>query len=177
MLLPLSLVWGLLAHSSLGSTPIRREYDSHQYYVLEHLPNSGMSLADTALALGVEVVEQAGQLRNHWVVRVEKQARDTGADPVLQTLDSLRSRAHLGSRDLHARGVVSSVRYLEPQTLRQRVKRAPIELRAPIGVTNPEGNETSLEVATRVGIQDPLFSEQWHLVNDEYPEVSAFLQV
>ena len=42
------------------------------YYVLEHDPRYGSSLDETARTLGVEVVEQAGELVNHWLVRVTK---------------------------------------------------------------------------------------------------------
>jgi kexin len=55
------------------------------------------------------------------------------------------------------------VPYLERQTLRRRHKRAPPSQRPPSS-TSSEG------VAARLGIQDPLFSKQWHLVNDDHPE-------
>lgn len=172
-----TLVVTLLAHkSALGAAPTKRSYDTHNYYVVEHDPriNSGASLADAARALGVEVVEQAGELHNHWLVRTQKPTGDLVArgegqrevDPVIETFDRLRSRASsaLAARseeDLQARAVVSSVRYLSRQVLSQRVRRAPPPIRPP---------QSQDSVVERFGIKDPLFPQQWHLVNDEHPE-------
>ncbi|KAJ7137686.1 peptidase S8/S53 domain-containing protein [Mycena epipterygia] len=156
MLLPWTLLLSLLAHHTVfASTPAKRFYDSHTYYVLEHDPASGASLSDVARALGVQVVEQAGELVNHWLVRVEKTNSDD--DPVLDTYHRLRRDTTLAPRA----NPVGSVRYLARQTLRQRVKRAPPPIRP-----------TAQAIADRLGIQDPMFTKQWHLVNDEYPEHS-----
>ncbi|KAJ6618790.1 peptidase S8/S53 domain-containing protein [Mycena sp. CBHHK59/15] len=168
MLLPWSLLLPLLAHHTvLALSPAKCSYNTHNYYVLEHDPLSGAALGDVVRALGVEVVEQAGELANHWLVRVAKSDSDLSTrgevfDRVLNTYDRLRRGDPLEQR---SDSVVSSVRYLSRQTLRQRVKRAP----PPIG---PPPDWTSQAIAERLGIQDPMFSKQWHLVNDEYPEHS-----
>ncbi|RDB21406.1 Dibasic-processing endoprotease [Hypsizygus marmoreus] len=175
MRLSWTLVVSLSAlQAALGATPAGRSYDSHNYYVIEHDPrvDSGASLADVARALGVEVVEQAGELRDHWVVRSEKPLTDLVArgeeprDAVIDAFERLRGRAssELWTRsedDVEARAVVSSVKFLERQVLRQRAKRAPPAIRPPASVKS---------VAERFGIKDPLFPDQWHLVNPEYPE-------
>jgi len=179
MRLPWTLILALLAHQSVSAlSPTKRHYGTHNYYVLEHDPRvlSGASLADVARALGVEVVERAGELSDHWLVRSEKPLADLAgrgeiSDHVLDAYESLRARAALTqdshflahSADTHqARSVVSSVKYLSRQYLRQRVKRAPPPIRPTPG--------SSRAVALRLGIQDPLFPKQWHLVNDEQPE-------
>jgi kexin len=177
MRLPYTLVVTLLARSAFGWTPAKRTYDTHDYYVVEHTPDtaSGASLADVAFALGVEVVSQVGQLQNHWLVRVAKAsilvARDEDAgDHVLRNFDALRSRAasHLSSRSedgLHARSIVSSVKFLSArQELQQRSKRAPPPFR-PLPI-----QPSVQEVAQRFGIADVMFPQQWHLVNKEYPQ-------
>jgi kexin len=173
MRLPYTLVVTLLAQSAFGWTPAKRSYDTHDYYVLEHDPSSGASLVDVALALGVEVVEQAGALRNHWLVRTTINSilpREENTDIVLRNFEDLRSRAasHLSSRSedaLHVRSVVSSVKYLSArQELYQRVKRAPPPIRPP--TTQP----SIYDVAQKFGIVDPLFPKQWHLVNEKYPQ-------
>ncbi|KAJ7461457.1 peptidase S8/S53 domain-containing protein [Mycena latifolia] len=168
MLLRWSLVLPLLAHQAvLAAYPAKRFYNSHHYYVLEHDPSSGASLSDVAHALSVEVVEQAGELVNHWLVRIEKSDSDLSPrgeifDPVLYTYQRLRRDTTL---DRRSNPVASSVRYLSRQTLRQRIKRAP----PPI---SPPAEASAQAIADRLDIHDPLFTKQWHLVNDEYPEHS-----
>ena len=166
----------LAQNTVLAAAPRRRSYDTHNYYVLEHNPtiNSGASLNDVAHALGVKVVEQVGELPNHLLVRSEKPLGDLAlrsvgqeeVDPVLTTFKDLKIKASskLASRSedsLRARAVVLSVRYLARQNLEQRFKRAPPSIRPPVSSEN---------VAEQFGIKDPLFPQQWHIVNDEFPE-------
>lgn len=178
----LTIFLALLAHVSGSlSTPAKRLYDTHDYYVLEHRPTAGASLADIAHALGVQVVEQAGELANHWVVHSPKStdhplARQ-GKDRIVARLEELTARAapsaYLSARSedvQQAKRIVSSIRYFEPQTLRSRTKRAPPPI---IEAAKPHSdNNTAHAVALRLGISDPLFQQQWHLVNDEYPQHS-----
>ena len=175
MRFPLTLVL-LFSHSFvLGARPTKRFYHTHDYYVLEHDPRAGASLEDCARALGVEVVEQAGELVNHWLVRVPKhmQRRD-GVDVVLSSLASLRSLASgnpslpaRSASNLHARELSSSIRWLDRQEPRQLAKRAP----PPMGQDTDSPNSVEA-VAERLDIHDPLFPEQWHLINTQYPEHS-----
>jgi len=145
---------------------------------LEHDPFAipGASLSTVAEALGVDVVEQAGELPNHWLVRTEKPrftTRDKDSDRVLDRFQHLHSRAKLErethplprSADLHASAIVSALKYLSRRLeLRQRIKRAPPP---PVQSHN---ESLAQRVATRLGILDPRFPEQWHLVNNDYPE-------
>jgi len=175
MHLPLALVL-LLSHSFvLGARPTKRSYHTHDYYVLEHDPHAGASLEDCVRALGVEVVEQAGELVNHWLIRIPKdvQKRD-GADAVLSSLASLRSLASehpsLSARsisNLQARELSSSIRWLDRQELRQRVKRAPPPIRPETDSPN-----SVKAVSERLDIHDPSFPKQWHLINTPHPEHS-----
>ncbi|KAH7910749.1 peptidase S8/S53 domain-containing protein [Hygrophoropsis aurantiaca] len=175
MRLPLSLILVLLAHQCvIGSPPTKRSYSTHDYYVLEHKPSAGASLADCALALGVEVVEQAGELINTWLVRIPTpglSARSV-SDGVLEKYEQLRLRA--GSHDhadilsrsderIQARRITSSIKHLSRQTPRQRTKRAPPP------ITPSESPSSSAAIAARLGFVDPLFTKQWHIVNDEEP--------
>ena len=91
MRLPLTLILALLAYDSVLATPAKRDYTTHGYYVLEHDPLAGTSLVDCARALGVEVVEQAGELQNHWLVRAAAWSCDLGectSSLPLQTSDT-----------------------------------------------------------------------------------------
>ncbi|KAJ7685496.1 peptidase S8/S53 domain-containing protein [Mycena polygramma] len=166
LVLPWTLLLPLLAHHAVfAATPAQRFYNSHDYYVLEHDPSTGVPLNDVMRALGVEAVEQAGELTNHWLVRVEKpdatlSPRGEIGDRVVDTYNRLRRDPVLQRR---SNPVASSVRYLARQTLRQRVKRAPPPIPAPTDFTADA-------VAKRLGIQDPLFTKQWHLINADFPE-------
>ncbi|PPQ71410.1 hypothetical protein CVT24_012228 [Panaeolus cyanescens] len=164
-------LFSFLCAVSASSHPKQRSYDTHNYYVL-HYTGSGASLAEVLHALDVELVEQAGQLQDHWLVRKETLlvSRDT-QDSVISTYNSFRTLADSTlplsprSQDVDlARRVISAVDYIEPQILRRRVKRAP-----PPPV-QPSHTMSSAEVAVKFDIQDPMFRNQWHLVNDEFPE-------
>ncbi|PFH54267.1 hypothetical protein AMATHDRAFT_135595 [Amanita thiersii Skay4041] len=175
MHLPFSLLLVLLAQSSfVKCIPAKRSYDTHHYYVIAHDPHSDTSLDDVARSLNVEIVERAGELENHWLVRTpkplfDKVGRDKPSDRVLQLFEDLRTKANSNSplqkrsEAEHARRIVSSVKYLSKQTLRRRVKRAPPLVR-------PPDSSAARATAARLGIQDPWFPRQWHLINDEYPE-------
>lgn len=154
--------------------PAKRSYDTHNYYVLHHDPTtpSGASLADVAHALNVELVEQAGELQDHWVVKQSKPVGSLAAreesDPVLSKYEALKKQANspIGTRseDINlSRRIVSSVDYLALQTLRRRDKRAP----PPV---TPATESSAVGVAARFDIKDPLFPKQWHLVNDDFPQ-------
>ncbi|KAF9473769.1 hypothetical protein BDN70DRAFT_885532 [Pholiota conissans] len=172
MLVPYVLLLAL--RLAAAAIPTKRFYDTHNYYVLDHDPTNptGASLNDVILALDVELVEQVGELQDHWIVRQKKSSYSLASrdisDPVLSTFEALKREAAspMGTRaeDSHlARRVVSSVNYLSLQTLRRRVKRAP----PPV---TPATDTSAVGVATRFHIQDPLFPKQWHLVNEEFPQ-------
>ena len=86
--------------------------------------------------------------------------QETSFDLVLSNFERLQAqaRSHITSRSeetLIAKRVASSVTFLERQTLHELV---------------PSHSATSQEVADRLNLHDPLFTEQWHLVNDEHPK-------
>ncbi|CCL99995.1 uncharacterized protein FIBRA_02020 [Fibroporia radiculosa] len=175
MRLPFTLIFALLGCDAVFASPAKRHYSTHNYYVLEHDPSAGASLADVARTLGVEVIEQAGELHNHWLVRASKptSALDSRQlDPVMQIWEGLQAGTVHNSyaradETLLSRHVASSVKYLSPQTLRQRVKRAPPPINP--GSQTDEQVESSKAFAQRMGILDPDFPRQWHLINDQFP--------
>jgi kexin len=176
-----------IAHgaSSVTAKSARRDHTTHAYYALEHAPHAGAALSECAAALGVELVERVGELSNVWLVRAPHAAlaarsasAGADADPVVAALAELRARAaqqpswlalpHPRRRAQHARRVAASVRFLERQVPRQRVKR---DGRAVLDAPTDGGPlATTHDVATTLGIADPEFPKQWHLVNDEFPE-------
>ncbi|ESK83481.1 kex protein [Moniliophthora roreri MCA 2997] len=172
MRLHFSLLWllsSLLLSASALTQPAKRTYDTHIYYVLEHDSQADGAPLDIILQeLRVEMVEQVGALKDHWLVKREKSfeeltKRDISEnDPVLARYNEIRELRD-GDLQLRSGALGSSIKSLSLQTLRQRVKRAPPPL-APAPVYASEA------VAQRFDIGDPLFSKQWHLVNDDFPE-------
>ncbi|KAH9958323.1 peptidase S8/S53 domain-containing protein [Russula dissimulans] len=173
MRLPFSLLFLLFSYHAADAR--RHTFDTHDYYVLEHDPRIGPSLSQVAGRLGVQVVERAGELDNLWVVRIPKEhpstspiKRDEGHDRVFAALAALRSSPSARDHErLTARSIADSVKHLARQELRQRVKRAPPPVRP--------GDETLAHplaeaVIDKLGIHDPQFTQQWHLVNEKYPE-------
>ncbi|KAF8992376.1 peptidase S8/S53 domain-containing protein [Cyathus striatus] len=183
MHLPTSLLALLLVQFTITTTakPAARTYGTHDYYVLEHRANeASASLDEVARALGVEIVERAGELADHWLVRTVKPqesnlaVRGSDHDHVLDKFENMKAKAaarfvRRGDEEHYdlAKRVASSVNYLDKQVLRQLEKRAPPPIRPPLP-QRPAA--TSAEVASRMGFRDPLFGDQWHLVNDEFPE-------
>ncbi|KAJ7709530.1 peptidase S8/S53 domain-containing protein [Mycena rosella] len=151
----------------------KRNYEADKFYVLEHDVRHA-SLGAVSRALGVEVVDRAGELPNHWLVRAPKAPGELGAraeerDAVVDTYERLRARSResaLSTRDEEAR-TGAAIKYLARQIPRQRVKRAPALIRQP-----KPSEEDARAVALRLGINDPLFPAQWHLLNEESAEHS-----
>ena len=160
-ILSLALLSSTTAASRKVARLAKRSYSEFDYYVLEHDPSVGMPIEECALALGAEVVEQAGELENHWLLRSRK--ADSGRDDMLRRWSDSRS---IEKRD----GLSNAVKQVTKQTLRQRVKRAAVPAPPPISPDSDNSVALAREMAARLGIQDPLFKDQWHLINDEFPE-------
>ncbi|KAI9511112.1 peptidase S8/S53 domain-containing protein [Russula earlei] len=172
MRLPFSLFL-LLSHFAAGAR--KHTFDTHDYYILEHDPLVGPPLSQVASHLGVQVVEPAGELDNFWVVRIPKQGpstspseRDGGEDRVYAALEALRSTISARDPSHHvARSIANSVKHLARQELRQRVKRAP----PPIYPSQDDDDHALAQpIMDELGIHDPLFPAQWHIINEKYPE-------
>jgi kexin len=185
MRLPFFLLFLLSSHHAVDA--LKHSFDTHDYYVLEHDPHVGPSLSQVAAQLRVQVVERAGELDNLWVVRIPKKypstssigERDDDEDRVFAALAALRGTNAPSPRDQHvdrrfSRRIADSVKHLARQELRQRVKRAPPPIRpgGANGNDDDDAHPLAQAVGDRLGIEDPLFIQQWHIVNDEIPEHS-----
>lgn len=169
-----------------------RNYDTHSYYVLEHDPSSSTAPShhEVVRELGAELVEQVGELKDHWLIRIPREHLDGRQDdPVLNKMRSLRRRAavarvsdHIQKRDvLHARRIASSVRSLEAQVPRQRTKRwlyHEDQTRSPSARRTADDDDDADESPTvqrynklvkELDIKDPEFHTQWHLINIKTP--------
>jgi kexin len=157
--------------------PSKRSYSTHDYYVLEHDPFLSFSPQDCADALGVELVEQVGELENHWLVRIPHNApskRTSDVDPILRRLTALRRAEETLPQHLQLRSpsdirrLTRSIRSLEPQIPRLRTKkRAPTPFPEP--APPPVLPTKADEIAQKLGIVDPIFHDQWHFANPDHP--------
>ena len=175
MRLPLPLLLCFLIQQCVyASPPTKRSHSTHDYYVLEHNPSAAATLEECTRELGVELVEQVGELRNVWLVRSAKLVSTfstvAGTDQVLRRFEDLAALSEHPTSlypragvHAHAHRISSSIRHLSPQIPRQRIKRAP-----PPPTSEP--STPSEIIAEQLGFADPLFTKQWHIVNDQYPE-------
>jgi hypothetical protein len=153
----LSLLLSLFLESEASSLD-KREFDLYDYFVLEHEPASGVPLHDVLEPLGLELVEKAGQLKDHWLLRRLKDSKEATALPH-EFLLHRRAPTGLESADPYTQHLAKAVKHIAPQTLRQRVKRGVLGARVPQSV---EWSGLSSEtVAEREGIIDPEFKNQW----------------
>jgi kexin len=172
MYLPAALILLLTPYLCTGAKT-KLDWNTNDHFVIQHDPNGPASLTECCNALGVEPIEQVGELENHWLVRTPKhvQKRDE-AHPVIDTLNYLRRHA---SGELQKRAtssetsfrIVNSIKMLEKQELRKRVKRElalPIERRQQGLVGGPIST-----YAQKFNIVDAICPSQWHHVNDQYP--------
>ncbi|KAF8321527.1 hypothetical protein DL93DRAFT_2051382 [Clavulina sp. PMI_390] len=203
------LVAQLAASATVSRTPAKRSYDSHDYYVLQLDARASATPDECANELGVELVEQVGELAHHYLVRVPSSSFDSpdvssspskrsngqisssspASDAIVERFHALRSFPSTSSHSPEARSpsspsrsherrrrISKSLRSLERQVPRQRTKkRAPIpersdgtsvwdDPRAPV----PPGSKSQV-IAQELGIVDPIFNDQWHLANNQYP--------
>ncbi|GAA94793.1 uncharacterized protein L969DRAFT_90838 [Mixia osmundae IAM 14324] len=177
------------SHHGQVRQPARREYDTHHYYVVEldaahQLAWHPDGPAQIASSLGAELVEQLGELQDHYLVRSAKplSRRDNDEhDAVLARYAALKERSDLIKRsDDHGAAILS----LDKQVLRHRVKRF-MELGdlsnevLPRSPQYPGAKQDNKPVpkylrmlADRFSIPDPLWPKQWHLANDDMRENS-----
>ncbi|KAI2604698.1 peptidase S8/S53 domain-containing protein [Hypoxylon sp. NC1633] len=154
------LVVGSLA--GLGSSTVqRRDYNTHDYYVLDL--ERGVQPDKIASRLGLRHEGQLGQLAGHHVFSTIR-AED---DVVRRAVQERRRKRSLGGVD-----VLDSVKSSYKQKLR-----APMQKRVipppPVGhhptIREDEADAKAVEeqksVMEQLGISDPIFHEQWHLFN------------
>ncbi|KAG8927766.1 pheromone processing endoprotease [Tulasnella sp. 418] len=165
------ILFASLSSSVASRTPAKRSYTTHDYYVLEHDPSSRTTHHECIDAVGAELVEQVGELKDHWLIRVPK---STERDPVLDSYHSIKRRAtnpqhSWWKRDnshISARRISSGIRSLTPQIPRQRTKRWMEH--HPSERQNPETGRIK-HIQDTLGIHDPTFPSQWHLINEVTP--------
>ena len=142
-----------------------RDYDLNDYFTL-HLSRES-SPNDVARALNLRSEGQVGQLDGHYLFSAPKGTHD--ADNLLTDLRLKRRKREILPQELE--GVLWHAR----SQLKQLVKRVPPQLppRAdttiPGADSGPPANADAVlrkqEVANKLGIADPIWNDQWHLLN------------
>jgi kexin len=154
-----------LGYLASASTLRARDYDAQDYYVL-HL-DSATPPSQVALQLGLTHEGQLGELQDHHIFSCHKQDEDV----VHAALKERRRR----KRSLGESDILDRVKFAQKQKMKARMeKRGPLPP-LPAGYAAPveERQESATEavlakqaaVAAALGIQDPIFHEQWHLLN------------
>ena len=161
---------GFLALASLawGADIRRRTHDSHDYYALHLEP--GSSPSEVASALGLDYEGTLGELPDHHTFSSPRD-RQHEADDILHELRIRRRK-----RDVHTRrGALDGVLWSQKQKLKPPMQKRAIPPRSradpPAGAANtqPSVDNPAMilrqEIQKTLGIQDPIFGEQWHLFN------------
>ncbi|KAI9679934.1 MAG: pheromone processing endoprotease [Caeruleum heppii] len=146
-------------------------FDTHDYYALHLAPSTTPSEIATALNLAYE--GQLGELKDHYIFSTPRQDLDV----VKIARDQRRKQR---KRDVTTSAQpLDGILFSQKQMLKRRlVKRAIIpsameRAGPPVGVdppsTTPPMEDAALvrqkEIARSLGINDPIFGEQWHLYN------------
>lgn len=137
--------------------------DSHDHYVLHLDPEA--SPEQVASSLGLTYDGQFGELRDHYVFKGAKAEHDV----VSTELKARRRR----KRALNDHDPLDGVLFSNKQQLRapweKRIIPRPLgpalEERASGDTSDPALLAAQQSVATTLGITDPIFAEQWHLMN------------
>ncbi|KAL2157152.1 hypothetical protein VTH06DRAFT_6373 [Thermothelomyces fergusii] len=149
-----------LAALATASRILPRDWEANDYYVL-HL-DADTSPQEVARSLGMSHEGPLGELRDHHVF-IARRAED---DVVKRELARRRKKRALGGRD-----VLDGVLFSQKQRLRK-----PWEKRVVPRLLGPPPRRSAYEpvealaqrqteVAQKLGIKDPIFHEQWHLLN------------
>jgi kexin len=143
-----------------------RNYEAQDYYVLQLDPTTPPS--QVAIKLGLTHQGQLGELKDHHIFSCHKREED-----VVHTAlkERRRRKRFVGGSD-----VLDGVKFAQKQKLKARMEKrglipplpegypSPVEERqAPPPVDAAVAKQSA--IARALGIQDPIFNEQWHLYN------------
>ncbi|KUJ24390.1 uncharacterized protein LY89DRAFT_572892 [Mollisia scopiformis] len=153
-----------LGYLASASNLHARNYEAQDYYVLHLDPTTPPS--QVAVKLGLTHEGPLGELQDHHVFSCHKQEED-----VVHTALKERRRR---KRSIGGYDVLDGVKLAQKQKLKARMEKRGIIPPRPAGYASPiEERQTPEEaavakqasVAAALGIQDPIFNEQWHLFN------------
>ncbi|KAL2005632.1 hypothetical protein VTN00DRAFT_10125 [Thermoascus crustaceus] len=150
-------------------------HDTHDFFALHLDPST--SPEHVARVLGARHEGQVGELVDHHTFSLPKE-RSAEVDALLEDLRArrkLRRRAGdhaavLGKRSDGLDGILWSQKLALKQRLQKRIP-PPVESRGSLWPSrssvqeDPVAAQTRKDIASTLGITDPIFSEQWHLFN------------
>lgn len=151
------------------SAALRRDYDAHDYYAV-HL-RQGVDPGHLGDHLGLHYEGPLGELKDHHIFRTSERQHDYDHIQIAkEALKVRRRKREVGSEVPH---ILDHVLLSQKQDVS---KRFPLVKRSWMPETRQQnGNyagtpvesavEEGLAVAKTLGIQDPIFQEQWHLHN------------
>ncbi|KAL7276153.1 pheromone processing endoprotease [Rhizina undulata] len=149
-----------------------RDYELREYYALHLTP--GVPPEDIGRLFGLEHEGVIGELDDHHLYSAPIGRSDVVADHLEDFGRRKRRKRDLKAEDLTERDLFESVLYAEKQKLKRLVKRSippnPRSTPAPAAQdvsSQPvdSAEATLLKLAETLGIQDPIFQDQWHLYN------------
>ena len=170
LLLPTAVLIG-----QISAVLHKRDYDSHDYYAVHLRP--GIQPEALSSHLGLHYEGPLGELEDHYIFRAsERQHEYDHIGTAVEDLRRRRRKREAGASDPH---ILDHVLLTQKQELHRRfplVKRHT----PPLNVferhfdryadsTPPiqDAVEQGLEIAKSLGIEDPIFQDQWHLFNHE----------
>ena len=160
-----------LACSSSAANIRSRNHETHEYYAL-HLEHN-TSPKQVAAALGLHYEGKLGELPDHYTFSSPRQELHQ-ADDILQDLRIRRRKRDLTTRD----GVLGGILWSQKQKLKPRMQKRTV-IPPPTGraglrvdsdtatgvIPSVSAIAEREEVARKLSIQDPIFTDQWHLFN------------
>lgn len=147
----------------------QRDYDSHDYYAVHLRP--GIAPESVSSHLGLHYEGPLGELEDHYIFRAGDRAHEY--DHIGTAVEDLRRRRRKREAGASAPHILDHVLLSQKQELHKRfplVKRdASPHFNRYADSTPPikDAVEKGLEIAESLGIEDPIFQDQWHLFNHE----------
>jgi kexin len=157
---------GLLSAATLTTAHLpARNYTTHDYYAIHLSP--AHSPARIAALLGFTYEGELGALENHYVFKAPRHDNDI-VDDAVQELKMRRRKREVGAGP-HP---LDSIRFTQKQKLKPRHVKRNIIPGTEFARAGPLLDSAVLhqkEVARELEIKDPIFGEQWHIMNVKTP--------
>ncbi|KAF4548799.1 Kexin-like protein [Elsinoe fawcettii] len=161
----LSFLALLAALFSTGSSSlIGADWDTSDYYAIEIRP--GRSIEDIARRLGLKVHSPLGELDNHFLLEAPKCDQDVVSDAVTDLKLKRRKRSLGWDQEDELDHIVFKQKQVRRKKLHKRG--VPSDYRQPREAQDPPTSsnvQKGLDIAKSLGIEDPIFKDQWHLYN------------